>query len=133
MFETRVPSRDRLQRALAAHGAALRAMTGDALYNVQVRYTCDLLDVVFDEITDEHTAARITDLIAERLTVKAPPTPHDVFARRGSSNSPVYRCTSDAVEGRGIREMNEGIDNTSALPHEYRRPEPQERHEHRPA
>lgn len=38
----------------------------DAMYHAQIRYTCDLLDVV-DEVADRDTAQRITDAIGERL------------------------------------------------------------------
>jgi hypothetical protein len=63
----RKASADRLRERLAAHDGALRAYTGDVLYNVQVETTCRLLDAI-DEIADEATAGLITDAIYERFT-----------------------------------------------------------------
>ena len=60
-------SADRLRERLAANGDTLRMYTGEAMYHVQVEYTCRLLDVV-DEVTDSVTAELITDAIYERLS-----------------------------------------------------------------
>jgi hypothetical protein len=63
----RVPSADKLRELLAASGDPLRMYTTEALYHVQVDYTCQLLDVV-DEVVDSVTAGLITDAIYERLS-----------------------------------------------------------------
>jgi len=63
----RARSADRLREMLALSGEPLRLYQTEALYNVQVEYTCQLLDVV-DEVTDEFTAGLIADGIYERLT-----------------------------------------------------------------
>ena len=60
-------SADRLREKLGRHDRALRAYRGETLYHLEVDFTCRLLDVV-DEVTDEVTAALITDVIYERLT-----------------------------------------------------------------
>lgn len=60
------PSADRLREMLAAHGSAMRAYMGEALYHAQVDYTCQLLDVV-DEVASPATAKRITGAICARL------------------------------------------------------------------
>lgn len=60
-------SADRLREHLAANGDTLRMYTGEAMYHVQVDYTCQLLDVV-DEVTDSFTANLIADAIYERLS-----------------------------------------------------------------
>jgi hypothetical protein len=62
-------SAERLREHLACMDAAA-AWMNDALYHVQIRYTCDLLDVV-DEAADPDTAKRITDAICERLAGSA--------------------------------------------------------------
>lgn len=63
----RIRSADRLRRLLAASGNASHMYQTEALYKVQVEYTCDLLDAV-DEVTDEVTAQMITAVIYEKLT-----------------------------------------------------------------
>jgi hypothetical protein len=63
----RYPSAARFRDRLAASGDPLRLYMADAQYQLQVNYTCTLLDVV-DEAADEATAAMITDLICDRLT-----------------------------------------------------------------
>jgi DNA-binding transcriptional regulator YdaS (Cro superfamily) len=57
----------RLREHLSRHGDARRVLMTEALYCQQVRYTCDLLDVV-DEMADQATAERITDAICARMT-----------------------------------------------------------------
>jgi hypothetical protein len=66
-FPRRRRSADRLAELLAANGNTLRLATTEALYRVQIEYTCDLLDVV-DEVCDETTANLITDAIYGRLS-----------------------------------------------------------------
>lgn len=63
----RARSADRLREMLALSGDPLRLYTTEALYRVQVDYTCQLLDAV-DEVTDSVTAGLITEAIYERLT-----------------------------------------------------------------
>lgn len=60
-------SAHRLRERLSGHEDAIKAYTGDALYHVQVDFTCQLLDAV-DEVADDVTASMITDVIYERLT-----------------------------------------------------------------
>ena len=60
-------SADRLSEKLAAKPGALAAYRDDVTYMVQVETTCRLLDVV-DQVTDQFTAALITDAIHERMT-----------------------------------------------------------------
>lgn len=59
-------SSERLREYLNGHDGTRRLFLTEALYRQQVRYTCDLLDVV-DSVADPGTAARITDAIGERL------------------------------------------------------------------
>jgi hypothetical protein len=66
-FPRRRRSADRLADLLAANGNTLRLATTEALYRVQIEYTCDLLDVI-DEVCDETTAGLITDAIYGRLS-----------------------------------------------------------------
>lgn len=66
-FPRRRRSADRLAELLAANGNTLRLATTEALYRVQIEYTCDLLDVI-DEVCDEATAGLITDAIYGRLS-----------------------------------------------------------------
>lgn len=61
-----MPSARRLRDYLARHPEARPAFLTDALYHAQIRYTCDLLDVV-DAVADTETAQRITDAIGGRL------------------------------------------------------------------
>lgn len=56
-----------LRERLARTDRARAMYQTEALYNMQVEWTCRLLDVV-DEITDPVTAQLITDVIYERLT-----------------------------------------------------------------
>lgn len=56
-----------LREMLARTDGARAMYQTDALYNMQVEWTCRLLDVV-DEVTDPVTAQLITDVIYERLT-----------------------------------------------------------------
>jgi hypothetical protein len=56
----------RLREILSRHGEARAMLVSDAMYHAQIRYTCDLLDVV-DEVADPETAKRITDAIGDRL------------------------------------------------------------------
>jgi hypothetical protein len=66
-WTSRYPSAARLRDRLAASGDPLRTYTAEALYRIQVDYTCQLLDVV-DEVVDQVTAQLITDAIYERLS-----------------------------------------------------------------
>jgi len=66
IWRSRPSSAGRLRALLAASGDPLCMYTTEALYHVQVDYTCQLLDVV-DEVVDETTAGLITDAIYERL------------------------------------------------------------------
>jgi hypothetical protein len=59
-------SSERLRDYLARHPDTRPVLLSDAMYHAQVRYTCDLLDVV-DEVADPETAGKITDAIGERL------------------------------------------------------------------
>jgi hypothetical protein len=54
-----------LAAELAGHERVLIAISGEALYNVQVHLIFDVLDTV-DEIADPATAARIATALAER-------------------------------------------------------------------
>jgi len=58
-------SRHRFAAGLAGHERALIAISGEALYNVQVHLICDVLDTV-DEIADQETAGQIAGALAER-------------------------------------------------------------------
>jgi hypothetical protein len=58
-------SRDRFAAELAGHERALIAISGEALYNVQVHLIFDVLDTV-DEIADPVTAGGIASALAER-------------------------------------------------------------------
>ena len=66
-FPRRRRSAGRLAELLAANGDTLRLATTEALYRVQIDYTCQLLDVV-DEVCDEVTADLVTDAIYGRLS-----------------------------------------------------------------
>jgi hypothetical protein len=59
-------SADRLRELLAASDNPMRPYQTEALYKIQVDYTCQLLDAV-DEVTDEFTATMITSVIYEKL------------------------------------------------------------------
>lgn len=61
-----MPSARRLREYLSRHPDARPMSLADALYHAQIRYTCDLLDVV-DAVAGKETAERITDAICERL------------------------------------------------------------------
>lgn len=67
MSEERISSADRLRELVAAGGDPLRLYRTEALYHIQVDYTCQLLDAV-DEVADAVTAGLITDAIYERLS-----------------------------------------------------------------
>lgn len=60
------PPADRFRQRIAASERTLKLYTGEALYHVQVDWTCDLLDVVA-EIVDDTTATIIADAIYGRL------------------------------------------------------------------
>jgi hypothetical protein len=62
----RTTSADRLRRLLAASDNPMRLYQTEALYKIQVDYTCQLLDAV-DEVTDEFTATMIMSVIYEKL------------------------------------------------------------------
>ena len=62
-------SAERLRERLAAHSLAMCLYQSEALYHAQVDWTCLLLDVV-DEVADPVIAAKIADLICDRLTGK---------------------------------------------------------------
>jgi len=64
---TRTPSAVRLRELLAASERTLSVYLGEAMFHVQVDYTCQLLEVV-DEVVDETTAGLITDAICGRLS-----------------------------------------------------------------
>jgi hypothetical protein len=59
-------SAERLREYLTRHDSARRLYLTGAQYHMQIRYTCELLDVV-DAVADADTAARITDAISVRL------------------------------------------------------------------
>lgn len=63
---SRMTSADRLRQLLAASSNPMRLYQTEALYHIQVDYTCQLLDAV-DEVTDEFTATMITSVIYEKL------------------------------------------------------------------
>lgn len=63
----RITSADRLKAKLLPHAKAMHLLQAEALYNAQVKWTCQMLDVV-DEVADSLIGAMVADLICERLT-----------------------------------------------------------------
>lgn len=61
----RQASRNAFAEELARHETALRAMAGDALYNVQFHLICDVLDVV-EEVAGVETGRRVASALAAR-------------------------------------------------------------------
>lgn len=58
-------SRDVFTELLAGHEPALRAISGDVLYHVQVHLIRDVLDVA-DEVAGHQAAGRLAGALAER-------------------------------------------------------------------
>jgi hypothetical protein len=67
MSQKRIAAAVQLRAKLQHNAGALAMYQGDAMYHMQIDYTCRLLDAV-DEVTDSVTATLITDVIYERLT-----------------------------------------------------------------
>lgn len=61
------PSSIHLRERMARHEDAMRQLQTEALYQAQLNWTCQMLDVV-DEAVDHETAVRITDRIYEALS-----------------------------------------------------------------
>lgn len=88
----RPTSGQRLRHLLAATpGTPGRLYQSEALYHAQVRYTCDLLDIV-DAFTDDPAAALITAAIYEQLTTTgaadAARRQHDTRERPAAPEAP---------------------------------------------
>ena len=59
-------SAERLRERLGANDGVSCLYQNEALYHAQIDWVCQLLDMV-DEAADPVTAAKITDLICDRL------------------------------------------------------------------
>jgi hypothetical protein len=95
-------ARDRFMERLRPSRQALTALSGDALFHVQVEVICRSLDVI-EQVTDQETALRIAAALAARwiADIEAAAVMERTYADLGAPPFPIRTAMLPAATGSG--------------------------------